>query len=173
MSSPGSGFVRALSALSDAGVSYVVVDVAGINFYARTPAEAFATLDLDALLEPTLENLRTALHVLADLEYEFEAAGEPFLGINDDVTLGGVVRHGASLTARHPADGEIDLMLSIAGFSYSQLAEDATSFRVAGVEVRVGRLEKLLRSKEAAGRPKDLEFLRAFEARSPEGNGEH
>jgi hypothetical protein len=32
--------------------------------------------------------------------------------------------------------------------------------------VRVGRLEKLLRSKERSGRPKDLEFLRAFEARA-------
>jgi hypothetical protein len=34
----------------------------------------------------------------------------------------------------------------------------------------VGSLEKLLRSKQASGRPKDLAFLRAFEAAAPEGD---
>ena len=61
------------SALNDRGVSYIVVGVGGINFYARTPAEAFATLDLDALLEPRVENLRAALEVLTELGYRFEA----------------------------------------------------------------------------------------------------
>ena len=59
-------------------------------------------------------------------------------------------------------------MLSIAGGSYPELTEDAVAFHLDGVEVRVGRLEKLLASKLASGRPKDLEFLRSFEAR---GNG--
>ena len=45
------------------------------------------------------------------------------------------------------------------------VAADAERFRVAGVEVAVGRLEKLLRSKEASGREKDREFLRLFAAR--------
>ena len=83
-----------------------------------------------------------------------------------------MVERGASLSAIHPQLGQIDLMTSIAGFRYSELSSDATPFTVAGTEVRVGRLEKLLRSKRASGRPKDLEFLRAFEARSaddPEG----
>jgi len=34
-----------------------------------------------------------------------------------------------------------------------------------GALVRVGRLDKLLRSKERSGRAKDREFLRAFKAR--------
>ncbi len=172
MSRPASGFLRALSALTEAGVSYVIVGVGGINFYARTPSQAFATLDLDALLEPTVENLRAAVRVLAHLGYEFEAGGEPFLDIDDDGTLGGVVRNGATLSARHEEEGEIDLLLSISGFSYSQLVEDTTSFRVAEVEVQVGSLEKLLRAKEASGRPKDLEFLRAFEARARDEDDE-
>ena len=172
MFGPASGYLRALSALSEAGVSYVVVGVGGINFYARTPAEAFATLDLDALLAPNVENLRTALHVLADLGYDFEASGEPFLDVEDDAVLGAVVRNGATLNARHEADGEIDLLLSISGFSYSQLAAGATTFRVAEVEVQVGRLEQLLQSKEATGRPKDREFLRTFEARTRDDGGD-
>ena len=63
-------------------------------------------------------------------------------------------------------------MTSISGFRYSELAADATPFEVAGAEVRVGRLEKLLASKQASGRPKDLEFLRAFEARQADDGEE-
>ena len=77
MSDGVSGFARALAALGTAGVDFVVVGVGGINFYARTPADAFATLDIDAFLAPAVENLRIALSTLAALGYEFEAGGEP------------------------------------------------------------------------------------------------
>ena len=77
-----------------------------------------------------------------------------------------------ALAAIHEAEGEIDLLLTVSGFGFGELAEDAPRVRVAGAEVRVGRLEKLLRSKEASGRPKDLEFLRAFAARLPDEDGE-
>jgi hypothetical protein len=60
-------------------------------------------------------------------------------------------------------------MLSIRGFPFTDLAEDARAFRVGEVVVRVGRLEKLLRSKQLSGRSKDIEFLRRFSA---EGDGE-
>jgi predicted nucleotidyltransferase len=161
-----SAFTRALAALGEAGVEFVVVGVGGINFYARTPAQAFATLDLDALLAPTVENLQVSLRVLAALGYSFEAGGEPFLELTDEDTLARVLERGASLSAIHPEASQLDLMTSIAGFSYAELVEDATPFEVSGVEVRVGRLEKLLESKQVSGRPKDLEFLRAFEARA-------
>jgi hypothetical protein len=59
-------------------------------------------------------------------------------------------------------------MLSITGFRYADLAADAIPFRVSATEVRVGRLGKLLRSKELCGRPKDVEFLRSFAARAEE-----
>lgn len=171
MSEPASGFLRALAALGEAGVGYVVVGVGGINFYARTPAEAFATLDLDALLEPTVENLRSALRVLSALGYEFEAGGEPFLDREDASALQTVIRNGATLSALHPEAGQVDLALGVAGFSYAELDSDAVEFRVEDVGVRVGTLEKLLRSKQASGRPKDIAFLRAFEASVPEDEG--
>lgn len=164
MSEPVSGFVRALAALSERGVDFVV-GVGGINFYARTPAGAFATLDLDAFLAPGVENLQRALGVLSEIGYSFEAGREPFLEVDDAVVLGRILERGASLRAIHPEAGELDLLTSISGFDYEELSEDATTFAVAGVEVRVGRLEKLLRSKEASGRPKDLAFLQAFRAR--------
>lgn len=166
MSEPVSGFARALSALSRAGIEFVIVGVGGINFYARTPAEAYATLDLDAFLLPTVENLRRALEVLGRLGYQFEAGLEPFVDVEDELVLTRIVEQGASLSAIHPEAGELDLLTSITGFDYQELSADAATFEVAGAPVRVGRLEKLLRSKEASGRPKDLEFLRAFQARS-------
>ena len=168
MSQPASGFTRALAALREAGVEFVVVGVGGINFYARTPGEVFATVDLDTLLPPVVENLLAALRVLSGLDYAFEAGGEPFLDLEEEGVLARVVSHGACLTAIHPDEGQVDLMTSLAGFTYAEMNGDATGFRIAGVEVRVGQLEKLLRSKERSGRPKDLEFLRAFEARASE-----
>jgi predicted nucleotidyltransferase len=168
VSQPASGFTRALAALREAGVEFVIVGVGGINFYARTPGEVFATVDLDTLLRPAVENLATALRVLSGIGYTFEAGGEPFLDLEDIGVLSRVVSRGAALTAIHPDEGQLDLMTSMAGFSYDELLNEATTFRVADVEVRVGQLEKLLRSKERSGRPKDLEFLRAFEARAVE-----
>ncbi len=115
MSEPASGFVRALSALADAGV-------------------------------------------------DFEAGDEPFVDPEDGVILGRIIERGANLTALHGDGSEIDLMTSISGFEYSGLAEDATNFEVAGVSIKVGRLTKLLRSKEVSGRQKDLEFIRIYRA---------
>lgn len=166
MSAPASGFLPGLSALVESGVEFVLVGVGGINFYARSPATAFATLDLDALLEPSVPNLRTALRALDARGYRFESGGEPFRDLDDETILARVVRRGASLSALHDAAGQLDLMLSISGYAYPELARDACSFRVGDLGVRVGRLEKLLRSKRESGRPKDLEFLRAFEARA-------
>jgi hypothetical protein len=145
--------------------------VGGINFYARTPSDALATLDVDALLAPVIENLSTALSVLSALGYEFEAGGEPFIDLDDRHVLRRILENGASLSALHREAGEIDLLTSISGFEYSDLAADAATFEVAGALIRVGRLEKLLRSKEASGRPKDVEFLNAFRSRSFEDKG--
>jgi hypothetical protein len=163
-----SGFAAALAALGVAGVQFVVVGVGGINFYARTPAQAYSTLDLDALIAPNVANLRTALGVLSRLGYGFEAGGEPFVDVDDDSILRRVIENGANISALHDEAGQIDLLTSISGFDFAGLAEDAATFDVAGTPVRVGRLQKLLESKAVSGRPKDLAFLAAFDARTPD-----
>ena len=142
----------------------MVVGVGGINFYARTPAQAFATLDLDALLAPTVSNLRRAFQVLSDLGYAFEAGGKPFVDLDDELALRRIIENGASVSALHVDAGQIDLMTSISGFDFATLSEDAATFDVSGARIRVGRLEKLLESKATSGRAKDQAFLRAFES---------
>jgi hypothetical protein len=163
-----SGFARGVAALTSAGVEFILVGVGGINFYARDGAHAFATLDLDLLLAPEPGNLRRALEALSAGGFSFETGGEPFLDRNDETILARIVAVGGRITALHEDGAQLDLMLSVQGFSYSELAVDARTFTVAGSQVRVGRLDKLLRSKQLSDRPKDREFLRHFESRAAE-----
>ncbi|MBI3769150.1 MAG: hypothetical protein HY271_11760 [Deltaproteobacteria bacterium] len=165
MSKRDSALVAGLGALARGGVDFIVVGVGGINFYAADEASAIATLDIDILLRPDVATLRAAFAALQKVGFTFEAGGEPFVDFEDDVVLHNIVRSGASLTARHARGAQLDLMLSITGLHYDALAADPVTFTVARAPVRVGRLEKLLRSKELAGRPKDVEFLRLFAAR--------
>jgi hypothetical protein len=61
------------------------------------------------------------------LGYAFEAGGEPFVDLDDEAALATIVRRRASLRALHPAAGEVDLLLSVAGYSYpSKLSTGAT-----------------------------------------------
>lgn len=166
-----SGYSRALAGLARAGVRFVLVGVGGINFYARTASQAFMTLDVDALLAPTVENLRRAFRALDELGFAFEAGREPFIDVDDELVLRRLLERGACVNARHPEGVQIDLMTSIAGFDFASLASDATMFEVAGTQVPVGRLEKLLESKAASGREKDHAFLRAFEASREDEDG--
>lgn len=149
----------------------MIVGVAGINFYARTPGATIATVDVDLLLEPAASNLRRGLSTLAGLGFSFEAGGEPFLDLEDEEVLQNAVTQGACISAIHPEAGQLDLMLSMQGFRFDQLREDATRFEIGEAEVLVGSLPKLLHSKELAGRPKDQEFLRAFLAREQDFGG--
>lgn len=164
-------FVDALAALVRASVPFVVVGVGGINFYAAGPADAVVTEDLDLFLQRDVAILRRALRVLTDLDFRFEAGGEPFLEVDDEASLAQAVRAGACITARHESGTTLDLMLSGAGLSWPEIASDAASFRIGETEIRVGRLERLLRAKQLAGRPKDLEFLRMFAARFSDPDG--
>lgn len=172
MPEPASSFEVGLAALANAGVEFVLVGVGGINFYARDPARAYATLDVDVLLAPSAGNLKRALRALSDVGFQFESGGEPFLEIGDDSTLAIIVDRGATLCARHRSAAQLDLMVAITGFSYAELASDAVRFEVSGSEVPVGRLGKLLRSKQLSGREKDRAFLAAFEARADEDDVE-
>jgi hypothetical protein len=169
--SPDRGFLGALVALAGAGVEFILVGVGGINFYAVDASQSVETQDLDALLAPRIEALRSALAALAGVGFSFQAGREPFLDIDDEAILGSVLARGATIQARDETGAQLDLMTSGLGLRFDDLAEDAVTFRIEDVEVRVGRLEKLLRAKELAGRPKDVEFLRLYAARLRELTG--
>ena len=58
----------------------------------------------------------------------------------------------------------VELLLTVSGFPFAELAKDAATVTVRGEPVRVGRLTKLLQSKQLAGRAKDRQFLRRYQA---------
>lgn len=152
--------------LRRAGLEFVIVGVGGINFYARDPSEAFATMDLDLMVPPSAEVLGRFLEVLGEAGFTFEAGGEPFVDVEHRSSLEAVIRSGANLRALDEDGNQFDLMFSMAGADYGGISADAVVFEVSGERILVGRLEKLLASKELSGRPKDRAFLTAFRARA-------
>lgn len=149
------------------GIRYVVVGMTGINYYAASPAETFATLDYDLLLEPTLDNVERAIRALQALAFTLGTADGP-VKLGD---LRAIVRGQRTLIATTPDGLTVELLLRVSGYAFSELARDARTFSIRGVPVRVGRLEKLLHSKRVAGRPKDREFLRRYTATKPFAKG--
>lgn len=142
------------------GVRYVVIGMSGINYYANRPDEAFGTLDYDLFLEPTVRNVTKAVRRLQALGFTVGTADGPF----DPTRLSAVVREERTLVATTPDGLLVELLLAVSGYPFSELARDAVTFTVRGTPIKVGRLHKLLSSKKLAGRPKDRQFLRRYEA---------
>ena len=142
------------------GVRYVVVGMAGINYYARGAAETFATLDYDVLIEPTLNNVEQAIRSLKRLGFTIGTAA----GLLSAERLREIVRGKRTLVATTPDGLMVELLLAISGFAFAEVAKDAATFAVRGVPVKVGRLTKLLQSKQLAGRTKDRAFIRRYAA---------
>ena len=142
------------------GVRYVVVGMSGINYYAQSPAETFATLDYDMFIDPTLKNVEQAIRSLAGLGLTIGTAS----GVFSAKHLKEVVRSKRTLIATTPDGLTVELLLAVSGFAFAELAKDVATFAVRGVPVKVGRLTKLLHSKKLAGRAKDHHFLRRYQA---------
>jgi hypothetical protein len=142
------------------GVRYVVVGMAGINYYAKNPSETFATMDYDLFLEPSLSNVEQAVTVLNGLGFTLGTAA----GALPHADLRAIVRARTTLIATTPDGLMVELLLRVSGYPFTELARDAATVAVRGVPVNVGRLSKLLRSKRLAGRPKDRQFLRRYQS---------
>ena len=144
--------------LNRQGVRYVVVGMAGINYYADTPAHAFATLDYDIFIEPTLVNVEQAVRCMTRLGFTVGTSG----GLLKTKEIAAIVRARKTVAATTPDGVMVKLLLAVSGYAFSDLARDAATFTVRGIPVKVGRLTKLLRSKQLAGRAKDRQFLQRY-----------
>ena len=141
------------------GIRYVDIGLSGINYYAQNVRETFATLDYDLFLEPSLTNVEKAVKALIHLGFNLGTA-QGNLRLKE---LKQLVRNQKTLVATTPDGIMVELLLQISGYSFSELLRDAKTFTVRGVPIRVGRLDKLLRSKGIADRPKDRQFLKRYE----------
>lgn len=149
------------------GVRYVVVGMAGINFYAKDARETFATLDYDIFLDPTMKNAEKAIQALQGLGFSVGTSQGP---LRPGAT-GELIRQRRTFIATTPYGVMVELLLAISGYPFSAMAKDAATFEVGGIPVRVGRLPKLLHSKKLAGRLKDRRFLERYQALLEEGEG--
>jgi hypothetical protein len=155
MSNPPLNATAIISILNKHGVQYVVIGAfAAISQRAPIPAtrDIDFTPDMDRL---NLDRLSAALKELG-------------ARIRTDTVPGGLAfdHDGASLADAIvwnlicPA-GEFDLSFRPAAFAggFADLAPKAHRMSVDGIEVLVADLEDVIRSKEAAGRPKDIRVL--------------
>lgn len=146
----------AAKALADAGVNFVIIG----GFAAVVQGATFLTRDLDISYERRPENLKRLAAGLKPFHPRLRGApaGVPF--VFDEHTLA----QGMNFTLQTDL-GDIDLIGEVSGFGgFSEFASDAIQISLYGATFRVASLDALIRSKRAAGRPKDLNSLPELEA---------
>jgi hypothetical protein len=150
--------VAIVSVLNRHRVDYVVI---GAFAAIAQQAPIAPTRDIDFTPEESIENLGRLSQALRELDAR----------IRTGIDKGGLPfdHSGSSL---RPADmwnlicryGEFDIAFRPAGFvsGYNELIGRAHRVVVAGVEILVADLDDVIRSKELAGRPKDIRVLPAL-----------
>ena len=135
------GLLRSLNAHS---VDYVVIGATAfpVHGYAR------ATLDVDIFIRPTEENARRARAALVAFGYDLRDVSE-----QDLLTQKVLIRQYLVETDIHPF---------VKGVTFDEIWEHRISDRVGETPAAFASLDDLIRMKEAAGRPKDLEDLRVL-----------
>ena len=156
---PTDPYAEVIDHFNRKGVRYAVVGMSGINYYAKSVRDTFATMDFDFFVEPLRGNVNKAIRVLKDLKFSIGTSA----GALKPEDFKEIVRERKTLIATTPEGLLIELLLQISGYSFSELAKDAATFTVGGIPVRVGKLDKLLYSKLLAGRPKDRQFLKRYQ----------
>lgn len=137
------GLLRSLNAHS---ARYVVIGATAfpVHGYAR------ATLDVDIFIEPTAENARRVRTALQSLGYDMAEVSE-----EDLLTKKVLIRQYLLETDIHPF---------VAGVSFAGVWANRVEDRIGETQTSFASLDDLIRMKEAAGRPKDLEDLKALRA---------
>jgi hypothetical protein len=115
------------------------------------------TADLDICPEKSAENLDRLARALRELDARIRTpdrpAGVPFP--HDPAFLESI-----DLLNLVTAFGDLDLAFRPSGTTgYVELARSAREIRIGSAKVPVASLEDVIRSKEAAGRPRDLRAL--------------
>ncbi|HSC27988.1 MAG TPA: hypothetical protein VLD67_11980 [Vicinamibacterales bacterium] len=140
-------------------VRFVVIGVAGINYYATGAGTTFTTRDRDLLLPLDPEALLRAWTACDELALSLAIGEEPLDVPRDRWLAERVISTRSVVRATNGRDLDVDLSVLMAGHDFEHVWAERRIFLVEGVEVPVARLEHIVRSKAEAGRPKDLLFL--------------
>ena len=131
-----------LIALRNQHVDYILVGGYSVilHGYSRT------TGDMDIWVSKTLENYRRLVRAFVEFGMPiFDMTEEKFLN-NPDIDV--------FTFGRQPA--AIDVITTIKGLTFEETYAQAKDIIVDGLTVRLIHYDDLLRAKEAAGRPRDL-----------------
>ena len=151
---------RLLRALSDAGVSFILVG----GVAARAHGSARITQDVDVSYSRSPENLERIVKTLAPFKPYLRGAprGLPF---EWSVPM---LKAGLNFTLTTTI-GDIDLLGEIAGGGrFEDLLPHSATVRIFGRDILLLNLSWLIHVKRAAGRAKDLEVIAELEALSEE-----
>jgi predicted nucleotidyltransferase len=149
-------FAKVLELLADAGVRFVVVG----GYAAMLQGSAYVTQGLDICYERTPDNILRLTAALANLNPRLRGAPDGLPLVFDERTL----NQGMNFTLATDLV-DVDLLGELSGVGrYQELDRDANDMELYGRKYRVASLDTLIRSKRAAGRPKDLNLLPELEA---------
>jgi predicted nucleotidyltransferase len=133
-----------LKSLNARDVRYVIIGATAfpIHGYAR------ATLDIDIFIEATPENAQRTLSALKNVGYDVTD-----ITIEDLLTKKLLIRQYVLATDIHPF---------VAGVNFEEVWCKRIEDRIGETPTSFASLDDLIRMKQAAGRPKDLEDLRVL-----------
>jgi hypothetical protein len=140
-------FAEMLSALSEAGVEFLVV---GAHALAAHGAPR-ATGDLDVWVNPTPANAHRVIRALT-------AFGAPL----HDLTLDDLIKSDTVFQIGVPPS-RVDILTGITGVPFDEAWPRRVALDVEGTAVLVISREDFIRNKRATGRPKDLVDIQALE----------
>ena len=131
-----------LKSLNAHNIRYVVIGATAfpVHGYAR------ATLDIDIFIEATPENARRTLAALKDVGYNVTA-----ITIEDLLTKKLLIRQYILAT---------DIHSFASGVTFEEVWRNRVEDKIGETPANFASLDDLIRMKQAAGRPKDLEDLR-------------
>ena len=148
---------KILPILAQEQVEFVIVGGVAAVIY----GSSHLTSDLDICYGRNKENLNKLVKAIAPHNPQLRLGEKQAEGLTklpfiwDLQTL----RNGLNFTLRTDL-GDIDLLGEITGIGkFEQVKQDATSISIYSINCLVVSLEKLIKAKQAAGRPKDLLIL--------------
>jgi len=133
-----------LRSLNDHDARYVVIGAVAFPIYGY----ARATLDIDLFIQPTPENAQRVRAALIAFGYDMSD-----VTIDELLSKKVLIRQSVLETDIHPY---------VKGVDFEEVWKDRTEDRLGDTPVAFASLDHLIRMKEAAGRPKDLEDLRVL-----------
>ncbi len=151
-------FVHLLRELRARDVRFVLIGVAGANYFAPGGGAVFVTQDRDLFLPLDPENLMRAWDACEAIGLSLWSGDEPLDRPHDRVIVDAVIARRV-LTRAIKDDLQVDLTLVMAGFDFDRVWNERREFVVDSVAIPVARLAHIIESKAAAGREKDRLFL--------------